>query len=71
MSMDEEVNEDEDTRVVTNVSIVEDTTEDITIEVTITLLQSMLLHLCTTLPIHIRRLESALLFPYISVSQQN
>jgi hypothetical protein len=68
MSMDEEVNEDEDTRVVTNVSIVEDTTEDITIKVTITLLRSMLLHLCTTLPIHIRRLESASLSPYMSVS---
>jgi hypothetical protein len=66
--MDEEVNEDEDTRVVTNVCIVEDTTEDITINVTTTLLLFMLHLLCTTLPIHIRRLESALLFPYISVS---
>jgi hypothetical protein len=66
--MDGETNEDEDTRVVTNVSIVEDTTEDITIKVTITLLQSMLLHLCTTPPIHILRLESTLLFPYISIS---
>jgi hypothetical protein len=62
------MDEGEDTRVVTNVSIVEDTTEDITIEVTITLPQSMLLHPSTTLPIHILRLESALLFPYISVS---
>jgi hypothetical protein len=45
--------------VVMNVGImeVEDTAEDIM------LLQSMPLHLCTTLPIHIRRLESALLFP--------
>jgi len=51
--------------VVMNVGIteVEDTAEEDTM-----LLQSMLLHLCTTLPIHIRRQGSALSFPCISVS---